>query len=480
MLEGHGNRQLHTTQRVNGRRFARGLDGGPAGGRLAAMRFRHSTLSFGVAVAVAACATSGTETLHGPTFGEEGGHEGGVDAGTPETGGGGGGDAADELPVVDGPAGDVTIVDTGSPVDSAASEGSSSGGDTGATETGTTCPSSMALLAASGSALAEAVYGHGQWSSASVVSGGAAAAPAIVPLGTGYLASFVGAGAVGAMPLKWAAYTSSWTAPAAIGAALGQGTPALAALGTTAHVVYWGSDGKFYHGSYSGSAWDAASDPVKAGAAAQSFGPSAPAAAGTGTTLLAMQSGQDGVVYDQAWSTSWQAASPLAGSSVVSALSPAVVAMNGGTAELMLVFVHAGGAGSYYLQYATRTAGVWSTPANVYASGGNVAYASTTPALAALPNGEAILAWQGGSPAYPYVSRYTAGAGWTAPTPASNDTLVSPPSLAPGVCGADAVLAYVKTGGAVQVVTTTGGVWGTPQAIAGATGMQWTAIAAIP
>jgi len=442
------------------------------------MRFRHSTVSFAVAGALAACATSGTDNLHGPAFGSEAGtgQEGGADAGA---------DAAHETGTATDAGGDVAAVDapeesmaseTGAPVDAA----SETTADTGATETGSTCTSSMAILAASASSLAEAVYGHGQWSTASLVSGGASAAPTLIPLGSGYLASFVGTGSVNDLPLKWTAYTGSWTAPTTIGAALGQGTPALAAIGTTGHVVYWGSDSKFYHGTYSGSAWDAASDPVPASGAGQSFGPSAPAAAATGTTLVAVQSGQDGVVYDMAWSGSWQAATALTGSSVVSSLSPAITAMNGGTAELMQVFVHAGDAGSYYLQYATRTSGTWSAPANVYDQGTTIAYAGTTPAIAALPNGGAILAWQGSSPAYPYVSTYSAASGWTAPVAVSSDTLLSPPAVAPGVCGSDAVLTYVKTGGAVEVVTTSGGTWGTPEAIAGATGMQWVAVAAVP
>jgi hypothetical protein len=442
------------------------------------MRFRHSTVSFAVAIALAACATSGADNLHGPSFENEAGpgQEGGADAAadtTPETSPGtdGGGD----VETADAP-GESAATETGAPTD-AASETTS---DTGATETGVPCASSMAILAASASSLAEAVYGHGQWSTASVVSGGASAAPTLIPFGSGYLASFVGTGAVNDLPLKWTSYAGSWTAPATIGAALAQGTPALAAIGATGHVVYWGSDSKFYHGTYSGSAWDAASDPVEASGGAQSFGPSAPAATATGTTLLAAQSGQNSVVYDQAWTGSWQAANALAGSSVVSSLSPAITAMNGGTAQLMLVFVHAGDAGSYYLQYATSTAGTWSTPANVYAQGTTIAYAGTTPALTPLPNGGAILAWQGSSPAYPYVSTYTAASGWTAPVAVSSDTLLSPPAVAPGVCGADAALAYVTTAGAVEVVTTTGGTWGTPEAIAGATGMQWVAVAAVP
>ena len=439
------------------------------------MRFRHSTVSFALAGALAACATSGTDNLHGPAFGAEGGagKESGADA-TPETGSAS--DAGADRAMVDA-TDESAPTETGAPVD-AASETET--GDTGAPETGSTCTSSMAILAAGASSLAEAVYGHGQWSTASVVSGGASAAPTLIPFGSGYLASFVGTGAVNDLPLKWTAYTGSWTALATVGAALGQGTPALAAIGTTGHVVYWGSDSKFYHGSYSGSAWDTASDPVEASGAAQSFGPSAPAAAATGTTLVAVQSGSNSVVYDQAWTGSWQAATALAGSSVVNSLSPAIAAMNGGTAELMEVFVHAGDAGSYYLEYSTRTAGTWSAPANVYAQGTTIAYAATTPALAALPNGGAILAWQGSSPAYPYVSTYSAAGGWTAPVAASTDTLLSPPAVAPGVCGASAALAYVKTGGAVEVVASSGSAWGTPEAIAGATGMQWVAVAAVP
>jgi len=441
------------------------------------MRFRHSTVSFAAAGALAACATSGTDNLHGPAYENEGGsgQEGGADAAADTSPAA---DAGGDLGTVDAPeeVAESAAAETGAPMD-ATSEAPS---DTGATETGATCTSSMALLAASATSLGEAVYGHGQWSTATVVTGGASAAPALIPFGTGYLASFVGTGAMNDLPLKWTAYAGSWTAPAAIAAALGQGTPALAAIGTTGHVVYWGSDSKFYHGTYSGSAWDAASDPVEASGSPQSFGPSAPAATATGTTLLAVQSGQDGVVYDQAWTGSWQAASALAGSSVVSSLSPAITAMNGGTAQVMLVFVHAGDAGSYYLEYATSTGGTWSAPSNVYAQGTNIAYAGTTPALAALPNGGAILAWQGSSPAYPYVSTYAAASGWTAPVAVSSDTLLSPPAVAPGICGADAALAYVKTGGAVEVVTTTGGTWGTPETIAGATGMQWVAVAAVP
>jgi hypothetical protein len=338
----------------------------------------------------------------------------------------------------------------------------------------------MALVAASGTQVAGASFGHGVWSTATTAAGGASAPPSLVPFGTGYLAAFTGTGAAGTMKLESMAFTGSWTPPAQIGAALSQGTPSLAVTGTSAHVVYWGSNGKFYHGTYSGSGWDAASDPLQPSGGTQSFGPSAPAVAAAGTGLVEAQSGQDGTVYTQAWSGAWQAASALAGSSVESLLSPVLVSLNGGSADLMLVFVHAGDAGDYHLDYSVRAGGTWSAPAEVYDMSGNIAYAGTTPALAALPGGGAVLAWLGSSPAHAYVSTYDPASKWTAPFAVGSAVLASPPSVAPGVCGATAAMAYVQTTGEVDVVTLAGGAWGSPQAIAGANGMTSVAIASAP
>ncbi len=458
---------------------------------------RHSILSFaGALLAGAACATSGADNEHGPAFFGDGGGGGGADG---HAAGGDAAatthDAAAESAASDGPAQDVPPAgDGGAGADSApeaaAQDGGGSGGDAsesgaseaGSTEGGPVCASTMALLAAGGSGVAGAVWGHGQWSTASALAGGASAAPALVAYAGGYLGAFTGTGAAGDLPLESTAYTGSWSQPAHVAAALAQGIPALAVLGSSAHVVYWGSNSKFYHGTYAGSAWDSASDPVQSSGAPQSFGPSAPAAAAVGTTLLAVQSGQDGQVYAQPWSTAWQAAAPVAGSSAVTSLAPAVIALSGGGADAMIVFVHAGDAASYHLQYATRDAGTgsWSATADVYDQATNIAYAGTTPALVALPGGKALLAWQGSSTPYPYVSTYVPGTGWTAPLAATADSLVSPPSVAAGACGADAVMAYVKSGGTVQIVTSTGGAWGTPVAVAGATGMSWVAVASAP
>jgi hypothetical protein len=446
------------------------------------MRLRHSPLSFAALVlAAAGCAASAADNEHGPAYGDGGKGDATAEAGAPDGGGSPADGAARETSITDAPADSLqeasspeASVDTGTdaPAEAANPE------DAGASEGGT-CSSSLAIVAGGSNSVTQSAYAHGVWSTASVASGGVAAAPVVVPFGTGYLGAVVGAGAAGDMPLESTSFTGSWIPPAAIGAALAQGVPALVVVGSTAHVVYWGSNGKFYHGTYSGS-WDAASDPVQASGGPQSFGSSAPAAAAVGTTLVVLQAGQDGVLYDQTWTGSWQAATAHAGTSLVGTLSPAVVALEGGSADLLVVFVHAGDAGGYFLQYTVRTAGVWSAPSFVYDQGGNVAFAGTTPSLAALPGGKAVLAWMGSSPAYPYVSTYDPASGWTAPIAASNDTLASPPSVAPGVCGASAVLAYAKTDGTVAVTSTSGGPWTTSQLVPGTNGMAWAAVASNP
>ncbi|HEY8039065.1 MAG TPA: hypothetical protein VIF15_04695 [Polyangiaceae bacterium] len=439
------------------------------------MRYALALLAVGLA---GACATSGPDNEHGPTF-----LDGGGDGASAGDVGATGDDAVNE-----GATADDATNDGPSSVDApaeaqgdATADGSTDagGGDTGQVDSGS-CTSTMALLAASGTVMGEAVFGHGQWSTASTVAGGAAGAPSLVAFGAGYLGVYVGAGTTGSLPLRWTAYTGSWTPPATIGAALAQGKPALAVIAGTAHLVYWGSDGKFYHGTYGGS-WDAASDKVQSGGgAAQSFGPSAPVVAATGAALALAQSGQDGQLYAQPWTGSWQAAVPVAGSSVESLLTPAIVALTGGSADAMVVFVHAGDAGDYHLQYTVRTSGSWSAPVELYDQAGNIAYAGTTPSLAALPNGGAIVAWQGSSPAHPYVSTYDPAAKWSAPLPVGGAVLASPPSVVPGVCGAQAAMAYVQATGEVDVTTLSGGSWGTPVAIAGASGMQTVALASLP
>jgi hypothetical protein len=135
------------------------------------------------------------------------------------------------------------------------------------------------------------------------------------------------------------------------------GSPSLTALGANAHVVYLGTDFKFYHGTYSGTGWDAASDKVGIfgdGGGVQSFGNSPPTVASAGTTLDLTQAGTDTKLYDQVWDgTSWQVAIPHTGIAIDPTISPTIVALTGGSDDLMIVFASQT---SQFLYYVTRNA----------------------------------------------------------------------------------------------------------------------------
>lgn len=420
-----------------------------------------------------ACATSANNSEHGPTYGQDAGEDATSDATA--------GDDSGSSPESSAPDDSSTTLDSGTETDGSTFVDSGTGsGDTGSPpgDSGS-CSSTMALLAMGGSALAEATFSGGTWSAATlVVLGGAAAPalPALVPFNGGYLGAFVTSGA----QLDWTAYTGSWSAPARLGTKTAQGTPALAVTGTTALAVYWGGagDGTYYSGTYTGS-WDMGDDLVEADGGAQSFGSSGPVAAGVGSSVVAVQAGTNGTLYDQAWTAgAWQAASAHAGTAVVPTISPAVVALQGGTADLMIVYVRSSNT-DYHLMYTTRTSGAWSTPAEVYDTSSSVAYTELAPTLAALPGGGAMVVWQGGNN-MPYESTYTAGTGWAAPVQIASTTVMSVPVVAQGVCGATAIVGFVQTGGQVEVTSLSGSTWSSPTAISGATGMVSVALASRP
>lgn len=451
---------------------------------LARMSGRHSGLSSAPAFApvahalallpcmalAGACAASTTNAEHGPSYGDDAGDD----------------SAADAQP------GDDATTDTGAspdtgPIPESGPADTGSAGDGPATETGATdasadgfpgsdgggCTSTAALLATGTSGLAESHFAGGNWSAAATVGPGGApppAVPGLVPFPGGFLGALV----TGSGQLDGTGYTSSWSTPAPIGSTGAQGTPAVAVTGSTAELVYWGGDGKYYLGTYAGGTWTGGS-PVTPQGGTQSFGSSAPAAAAVGSSVVAVQSGTNGTLYDQTWTAgTWQAANAHSGTAVVTTLSPAVVALQGGTADLLIVYISGA---TDLLFYTTRTAGTWSAPAEIY---GTTAYTGFTPTLAPLPGGGAIVVWQGGNN-MAYTSTYAAGSGWTAPAQIpSTATVVSAPAVAPGVCGASAIVAYVLTGGQVEVTSLTGATWSTPSAIAGATGMQSVAIATSP
>jgi len=331
------------------------------------------------------------------------------------------------------------------------------------------CTQTLAVLAGDGSSSFAATWSAGAWSTGSTLGASVASVPALVPYATGY---------IGAVQEASSTLASSLGAPfsqlAQIASATTQGPPALATIGSAAHVVYRGSDSKFYHGTYSTGAWDGASDPVGGSGGSQSFGSSAPTLAAVGTELVVGQTGTNATLYVQSWTAgSWAAATPISGASVEPTASPTLLALNGGGSDLLVV---APSQTSDVLYFATRTAGTWGTLATV---SGTTTYTSNPVALAALPGGKAVMVYEGGD-TKPYVSTFD-GASWSAPASlvsGTNPTLLSPPQITAGVCGNDATVAFVPSNGVVSITSLSGDSWSAPTALAGTSSVTYASIAA--
>jgi hypothetical protein len=330
------------------------------------------------------------------------------------------------------------------------------------------CASTMSIVGGSPTQAFGATWSAGGWNVLAVASTSLADVPTVVPFSAGWLA-VARASSNALVSSRWAAGT--WSPPAQIGAATTAGAPALATLLGNAHALYVGSDLKYYHATFTAGAWDTGTDPVGGSGASQDNGPSAPSAAATGGDLYVAFGGNDANLYVSPYvGTSWQAAIQVA-SSISNTVPPRIVALTGGTADLLVVFVSASTSG---LQYATRTAGTWSSPSAI--PGGTSSYQVS---IAPEPAGGAYLVYEG-TDGKPYTTAFSGGA-WSAPAPllsTGNPVLSSPPQVAPGICGDAAEVTYVA-GGSVHVVRVAAGGTVTDASPASLTG-TWASIASSP
>ncbi len=336
------------------------------------------------------------------------------------------------------------------------------------------CTGSVAVVGgsvagASTIAFAATLVQGGSWAVSSLPSN-VGSPPAIAPFGGGFVAVFVDVSG----ELQFATSTWSWSSPASVAGVAAEGAPSLAVVGTTLHLVYQGSDGKYVHGTYTtGEGWGSATDPV-GGASKQGFGPSAPVASSVAGSLEIAYGGQNGSLYDEAWSSgAWQPDTQHA-TAQIGTLSPAIAALTGGSSDALVVYAGASGT----LDWTTRSSGTWSTPALINTN----AFTGSAPALVALSGGRAMMAYLG-TDQHPYFSVYAPATTppWTAPAPlgTGSPTLTSPPSIAPGVCGDDAIAVLAEASG----VTTTryvSGVWSAPALIGGTAGMTFATVASQP
>lgn len=264
-----------------------------------------------------------------------------------------------------------------------------------------------------------------------------------------------------------------WGVPTAVAAGVTtQGAPAIALRGTAVDVVFHGDDFKYYFASYAG-AWAPTAELVKPLNQEQSFGPAPGALAALGQELVLAFPGGNGTLYHQSRVMgAWQGASAHAGTDVER--TPAMVALDQG-AELLGVYARKA---DKKLMFAVRKAGVWSAPTAVEAN----SYTDEAPGLTALPGGEAYLVFRG-TDGKPYTSWYQPSNNppWSAPkaVAAVNPTVLSPPSVAPGIDGHVAELAYVGSDGKAYHASFDGTAWSAPTSVAGP-GLSHVALATSP
>jgi hypothetical protein len=406
-------------------------------------RLLRGFLGASLPLSICSCGSSG-DASHGPSYGADGG---GTDA-----------------PLVTDATNDVAS-DASTPVDAPA-DTTDAGADA--------CTGAVAVVGGTVAGASTIAFGAtllqgGTWTVSSLATN-VGSPPAIAATPGGFVGAFVDANG----QLEYATSSWSWSSPAGVAGVSAKGSPSLALVGTPVHLVYQGDDGKYYHGTYSaGSGWDAADDPI-GGAAKQGFGPGAPVAANVAGDLVIAYGGQDGFLYDETWSAGAWAPDDEHATATVGLLSPAIVALQGGTSDALIAYV----ATDTTIHWTSRTAGAWSAPALVSAT----AFTDASPSLAALDGGRAVMAFLGTN-GLPYFSLYQPASTPLWSTPAaigtSATTLVSPPSVAPGVCGDDAVAVLTGSAG-VAVVRYAGGAWLPPTVLPGTAGMTYASVASQP
>jgi hypothetical protein len=398
-------------------------------------------------------------------------------------------DAVPRAPATEPDGGTVVVADGGSAVApgvaSAAPDASDDGGsreaavdsgppDDAAEGGGGVCTGSTAIVGgavagASTIAFAATRVEGGAWAVSSLPTN-VASAPAIVPFGSGFVVVFVDV--TGA--LEFASSSWSWSSPAAIAGKTAMGAPSLAVVGSSLHLVYQGTDGKYEHGTYTaGTGWDGADDPI-GGASKQGFGPSAPVAESAGGELVIAYGGQDGYLYDESWAGGAWVPDDEHTAAQIGSLSPAIAALNGGASDTLVVYANASGT----LYATTRSSGVWTTPAVINTN----AFTNAAPSLVALAGGRAMMTYLG-TDEHPYFSVYDPSTAppWTSPAAIGTDspTLASPPSVAAGVCGDEAVAVLAEATGVVAIRYASGA-WLPPTLLEGTAGMTFASVASQP
>ena len=198
-----------------------------------------------------------------------------------------------------------------------------------------------------------------------------------------------------------------------------------------------------------------------------SFGPRAPSVSTSGANLLLVHAGGNSLLYArERTATAWGASAQVGTVTVRNDLPTAVVEL--ATGGSLAVFSTDTGA-AQKLAYTTRSGGTWTGSASVFDNGTNRAFSNDPLALLALSAGRALLVFRGGDTnLYATTFDPVGVVPWSPPTAITAQPVAtaSAPSLAAGICGSDAIVAFVD-GATAKVARLTGTVWSAPEAVPG-------------
>jgi hypothetical protein len=298
----------------------------------------------------------------------------------------------------------------------------------------------------------------------------------------------------------WSAFANvspflvSTTTPAFDGKLRGAST--LVGIADTAYAIHWDSQFRYWHQSYSAGAWSTpaaltlASQPVCSAYSARyaALAGAPKAAFVTGSCLTpsnhAYAVDAASAAAQNAQDASGSALLPWVDITTFPDIPPAIIALSGGTADLMMAYLRCPTSGCTTLQvfWTVRTASTsaWSAPTQVP----NGVITADPVALAPLPNGGAMLAFRGTNGKL-YAMPYSAATGWGSTAPvnlAPAATIPSPPALVKGVGAADVELAFVDGAdmGRVKHMRFSAGTWTGPDPVGAATGLARVALASGP
>jgi hypothetical protein len=276
------------------------------------------------------------------------------------------------------------------------------------------------------------------------------------------------------------------TPPVSLGNAVTGADPSLAAIATpsSAKVFYLGANNTHFEGSYtSATGWNAATtaipSPTNVDGGVVVPGKSAPAAAAVGTSAVIGYTGTDTKLARQTYSGgSWGGPITIPSADAF-AQPPAMVPMDGGTKDLLLVYVGA----DLLLHSTTREQSnkAWNTAILV----DSAASPNEPPELAPMPNGRAMLVFKASNnQAYFSVYDPTKTKPWSVPAElvaGKNPVVVNTPSVVEGHCGSDATVAYSEVGAGVSLMRyDAAGAWTGPFAVPGLTGMTFVGAGELP